>query len=150
MLDGDDDDDAAAAVVLSTLQKKARETLKELERENDVEHERPPLRYWADKSRVLVDDGGNDTTSDGRRRCYFQRNGFLHVPKFCSLAECERMKKRMFDLVEKDWHPTTRSNLATNDDDNNNEAASSEQNQQQSLDSFGTGTKENQARGDYF
>lgn len=126
-----------------SLREKSRETLQKLIDENtdaasrraaatggaEQQQEGEELRYWVDKSRV-VDDVVGAPSSSSRRCRFFQRNGFLHVPSFCSIEECANMKRCMFDLVDREWQP----------DDAEGDG----------VDSFGTNSRENRARGDYF
>jgi len=103
---------------------KASEVLESLAREVDDDE----VRFWIPR-RGGGENGGADAAaaaaiSDTCR--FFHRNGFVRIPSFCSPEECRRMKGAMSDLVERNWKP---------DDE---------------LDSFGTNSKENRARGDYF
>jgi len=56
---------------------------------------------------------------------YFDETGFRHVTSICNATECDAMKDQMAELV-REWNPD------------------------ESLDSFGTDTDQNTARGDYF
>ena len=66
--------------------------------------------------------------NDKSVRCqFFDFAGFVKEEGFCSPDECRHMKERMAHLVQTEWNPS-----------------------QQKIDSFGTGNKQNTARGDYF
>lgn len=106
---------------------KAQETFQKLWEENAIDSgdaggdkdQQHPLRFWVNKSKKV-----DDTCSSTCR--FFQTNGFVHIPKFCTPEECRKMKECMSDIVEKEW------------------------NLDEQWDSFGTNSKENTVRGDYF
>lgn len=102
---------------------KASESIAALEEE--LSGQQPPFpRSWirGDKEH----DNNGDTVLRSHTCRFFDATGFYHAPAFASLEECAAMKQQMKDLV-RDWNPDP-----------------------QSLDSFGTDTEQNTARGDYF
>lgn len=126
---------------MDDLKSKAQETLQKLWEENDNSKrccgsgsgsaigsvdgennnkELPLLRFWVDKTQIV-----DDATCSARCR-FFQTNGFVPIPGFCTVEECRQMKDCMIDLVEKEWKL------------------------HEQFDSFGTDAKANTARGDYF
>jgi phytanoyl-CoA hydroxylase len=99
---------------------KASETIAALEEELSSQH---PPRSWI---RREEHDGNGDSNSRSHTCQFFDATGFYHSKAFASVEECVAMKQQMADLVN-DWNPD-----------------------QQALDSFGTDTEQNTARGDYF
>jgi len=100
--------------------KKATAALSELRRQANATKEVIPS--WIGNTPANGED--NDDDPDVR---FFNYTGFLYLPAFCSSHECAAMKQEMIRLVEEDWNP-----------------------EKDGLDSFGTNSKQNQARGDYF
>lgn len=58
---------------------------------------------------------------------FFDHAGFIHIPSFCSLQECEQMKSEMTDIVNAKWRIGS-----------------------EPVESFGTNDAQNSKRGDYF
>jgi phytanoyl-CoA hydroxylase len=102
----------------------ATEKLRELEREAAEAAGTNPPPPWIDGGR-----GGRDSSDAGRssRRCLFDLAGFVRVRGFADRSECRAMKESMASTVEEEWHPDA-----------------------EGLDSFGTSSEQNVARGDYF
>lgn len=101
--------------------KKAVEALSELRRQAAEAKEVIPS--WIGNTPA----NGEEVDDDDLNVRFFNYAGFLHLPTFCSPDETAAMKQEMIRMVEEDWNPET-----------------------DGLDSFGTNSKQNQARGDYF
>ena len=101
---------------------KASESIAALEEE--LSTQQPPFpRSW-----IRGEEHDNNNTVPRSHTCqFFDATGFYLSKAFASLDECAAMKQQMEDLVRDDWNPD-----------------------QQALDSFGTDTESNTARGDYF
>jgi ectoine hydroxylase-related dioxygenase (phytanoyl-CoA dioxygenase family) len=69
--------------------------------------------------------------------------GFVVIPNFSTSQQVSQLKKSMFDLVERQWHPNDVGSVGSDDDDNKAKAA-------KEIKSFGTDAESNTARGDYF
>jgi phytanoyl-CoA hydroxylase len=101
---------------------KASETIAALEEE--ISSQQPPFPVSWIRGEEQLD---TDAALRSHTCRFFDATGFLHSKAFASLEECAAMKQQMADLVRDDWKPD-----------------------QQALDSFGTDTEQNTARGDYF
>jgi phytanoyl-CoA hydroxylase len=67
-------------------------------------------------------------SESGPHANFFHHAGFVHIPSFCSLQECEQMKLEMADLVRDRWKVGMDA----------------------PVESFGTDDQQNTKRGDYF
>jgi phytanoyl-CoA hydroxylase len=70
-----------------------------------------------------------DQQEEEQQGNFFHHAGFLHVPNFCSMEECERMKTEMAELVRNRWQVVPGRPVE---------------------ESFGTDDAQNIRRGDYF
>jgi phytanoyl-CoA hydroxylase len=71
------------------------------------------------------------SSSSASNKNFFHHAGFLHLPHFCSISECETMKSEMKDIVLNEWMVE-------------------EEDLDRPVDSFGTDDAQNSQRGDYF
>ena len=99
------------------LRESAARALENLWKESDAPDTR--IQSWIQPPTILA--------PTALKECrFFHHAGFLHVPNFVDIQECQRLKDHMAALVENEWHP------------------------EQTLESFGTDNEQNKARGDYF
>jgi phytanoyl-CoA hydroxylase len=105
---------------------KASETVAALEEELSSQTNPQFPKSWI-RGEEQHDNNNNDDTVLRSHTCqFFDSTGFYHASAFASLEECAAMKQQMKGLVN-DWNPDEKA-----------------------LDSFGTDTEQNTARGDYF
>ena len=101
---------------------KASQTLKELEQGIGTKSTSAPS--WV---RGSADSDSDDWLLNRSTKCrYFDTHGFLVLKSFASTQEVASLKQQMLDLVDNDWDLSS------------------------SFDSFGTDSKSNMKRGDYF
>ena len=115
---------ALSAPELAALRQKAQQALQELQNTvSQLTHDPPS---WIQTNHTDTESAASSSSQSTDAR-FFNQYGFVQKSAFCSTTECTSMKDAMIRLVQENWFP-----------------------ERDGLDSFGTNTAENKARGDYF
>ena len=107
---------------MATIRSKVEGIFQELQQSVDFNASSNPPPSWI-RPETDVDWIQEQRTDHGR---YFDTHGFLLVPSFCDSTEIQLLKDQMKHLANHDWDPN------------------------REMDTFGTDSKSNTARGDYF